>query len=67
MRRLYRIPLMHPAVCISLRARCQPVPGIDALHRLLTEQRIGMHTPFTALRRGEVRTIDIIPVETQPR
>jgi S1-C subfamily serine protease len=52
---------------IIVRCADQPVPGIDALHRLLTEQRIGVSTPLTALRRGEVKRLDIIPVESQPR
>ena len=40
------------------------VSGIDDLHRLLTEERIGMPAPMIVLRRGE-RRLTIVPVESR--
>ena len=41
------------------------VSGIDDLHRLLTEERIGMPAPMIVLRRGERRRLTIVPVESR--
>ena len=41
------------------------VSGIDDLHRLLTEERIGTPAPVTVLRRGERRQLTIVPSESQ--
>jgi len=39
-----------------------PVSGLDALHRLLTEERIGQVTPLIVIRRfSEIRNLSIIP------
>ncbi|HKV98981.1 MAG TPA: trypsin-like peptidase domain-containing protein [Vicinamibacterales bacterium] len=40
------------------------VSGVDDLHRLLTEDRIGVPTPLTVLRGVEKREIVIVPGET---
>ena len=40
------------------------VDGMDALHRILTGERIGT-TTVTLLRRNELKRLDITPVETQ--
>ena len=40
------------------------VSGVDDLHRLLTEDRIGVPTPLTVLRGVEKRQIVIVPAET---
>ena len=40
------------------------VGGVDDLHRLLTEDRIGVPTPLTVLRGIERRQIVIVPGET---
>jgi S1-C subfamily serine protease len=40
-----------------------PVAGIDDLHRLLTEERVGIWTRLTVLRGPERLTLDIIPRE----
>ena len=40
-----------------------PVSGIDDLHRLLTDERIGQRTSMTVLRRGQRRTLTITPGE----
>ena len=42
----------------------EPVAGIDDLHRLLTEQRIGTAAPLGILRRGQRRQLAIVPVLT---
>jgi len=41
----------------------EPVKGVDDLHRLLTEDRIGELTPMRILRRGEIRRILVTPRE----
>jgi S1-C subfamily serine protease len=42
-----------------------PVTGVDDLHRLLTEERIGVPATLAVLRRGERRTMTIVPGESQ--
>ena len=41
----------------------EPVTGVDDLHRLLTDQRIGIPAVMTILRRGARRTVTIVPRE----
>jgi S1-C subfamily serine protease len=41
------------------------VRGIDALLRLLTEERIGVAVPVTVLRNGRLRTLRVTPQEKQ--
>jgi S1-C subfamily serine protease len=43
----------------------QPIAGIDDLHRLLTEKRIGVQTPLTVIRRTEKRDLVIVPEESR--
>ena len=43
----------------------EPVRGIDDLHRLLTEERIGELVPLKVLRRGELRRVLVTPREVQ--
>jgi S1-C subfamily serine protease len=45
----------------------QPIAGIDALHRLLTDERVGIATPLRILRRSETQTLEVIPEEVPPR
>ena len=40
------------------------VSGIDQLHRLLTEERIGKATPLTVIRRTEKLEIALTPAES---
>jgi S1-C subfamily serine protease len=40
-----------------------PVTGVDDLHRLLTEERIGVSTPVTMLRAARKRQIIVFPTE----
>jgi S1-C subfamily serine protease len=42
-----------------------PVSGVDDLHRMLTEERIGHPTTITVLRAGERRTVTAVPAESQ--
>ena len=42
----------------------QQTAGIDQLHRLLTEERIGRQTPMTVIRRTEKLEIDVTPAES---
>jgi S1-C subfamily serine protease len=41
----------------------QPVGGVDDLHRVLTDARIGVPTPLSILRGGVRQTITIVPSE----
>ena len=43
----------------------EPVAGIDDLHRLLTEPRIGAATQVTLLRLGRKLTLEITPEESR--
>jgi S1-C subfamily serine protease len=45
----------------------QPVAGIDHLHRLLTEERVGVWTRLTVLRGDDKLVLDIIPREAHDR
>jgi S1-C subfamily serine protease len=42
-----------------------PVAGIDDLHRLLTEERVGVWTRLRVLRDGEALTLEVIPQEAR--
>ena len=42
-----------------------PVTGVDDLHRLLTEDRIGVPTAVTILRAARRRTIAVVPMESR--
>jgi S1-C subfamily serine protease len=42
----------------------EPVGGIDDLHRLLAEERVGVRVPIRILRRPEILTLPIVPVES---
>ncbi len=43
-----------------------PVGGVDDLHRMLLEERIGRPTPIVVLRHGSKRELEIVPAETGP-
>ncbi len=45
----------------------QPTPGIDELHRLLTEKQVGRLVPVVVLRRFEKKTLAIVPEESGSR
>jgi len=42
-----------------------PVAGVDDLHRMLTEDRIGVRSSLKLLRELEPRTLEITPVESR--
>jgi S1-C subfamily serine protease len=42
-----------------------PVSGVDDLHRLLTEERIGAPAPVIVLRNGERRQLTVVPGESE--
>jgi S1-C subfamily serine protease len=42
-----------------------PVRGIDDLHRLLTDERIGKRVPVTVIRGVQKLTIELVPKEKQ--
>ncbi|MDQ3821049.1 MAG: trypsin-like peptidase domain-containing protein, partial [Acidobacteriota bacterium] len=41
----------------------RPVAGIDELHRLLTEERVGLRSPLEVIRRTERLVLNIVPKE----
>jgi S1-C subfamily serine protease len=41
------------------------VSGIDDLHRLLTDERIGTPTPLVVLRNGERRELAVVPTDSE--
>jgi S1-C subfamily serine protease len=42
-----------------------PVRGIDDLHKLLTDERIGKRTPVTVIRGVQKLTFDVVPRESK--
>jgi S1-C subfamily serine protease len=42
-----------------------PVQGIDTLHQLLTEEKVGVKAVVTVIRRGEKMTLPIVPQESR--
>jgi S1-C subfamily serine protease len=42
-----------------------PVTGVDDLHRLLTDEKIGVPTAVTILRAARRRTITVVPAESR--
>jgi S1-C subfamily serine protease len=45
----------------------QPIAGIDDLHRMLTEEKVGVRTKLTILRRTEQLDLMIIPEESKSK
>ena len=43
----------------------KPVAGVDDLHRLLTDARVGVSSPLTVLRRTERLEMKVVPEEVQ--
>jgi S1-C subfamily serine protease len=50
---------------IIVRFGHERVRGVDALHRILTAERIGVPTPVAVLRDGAVQTITVVPAESR--
>ena len=44
----------------------QPIAAIDDLHKVLTEERVGMKTGITIIRRTEKVVLEIVPEESRP-
>jgi len=44
-----------------------PIAGIDDLHKILTEEKVGVKTPLTIIRRTEKLVLDIVPEESRPK
>jgi S1-C subfamily serine protease len=42
-----------------------PVTGIDTLHQLLTEEKVGVEAVVTVIRRGEKRILKVVPLESR--
>jgi S1-C subfamily serine protease len=42
----------------------RPVAGLDDLHRLLTEDRVGILAAVDVLRGGDLLTLDLVPRES---
>jgi S1-C subfamily serine protease len=45
----------------------QPVAGIDDLHRMLTEEKVGVKTTLTIIRQTEKLSLNIVPEESKAR
>jgi S1-C subfamily serine protease len=45
----------------------QPVAGIDDVHRMLTEEKVGVKTTLMIIRQTEKLNLNIIPEESKPR
>jgi|SRR5262245_55932837 len=45
----------------------QPIAGIGDLHRLLTDQRVGVRSKLTVIRQSEIMELDIIPEDSSRR
>jgi S1-C subfamily serine protease len=45
----------------------EPIAGIDDLHRMLTEEKVGVRTKLVILRQTEKLNLDIVPEESKPR
>jgi S1-C subfamily serine protease len=43
----------------------KPVAGVDDLHRLLTDARVGVTSTLTVLRRSEKLELKVLPEEVQ--
>ncbi len=58
-----RIGLREGDVIVALDG--QPVAGVDDLHRLLTDARVGMSNPLTVLRHTERLEMKVVPEEVR--
>jgi S1-C subfamily serine protease len=45
----------------------RPIPGIDELHRMLTDQKVGVKSALTIIRGGEKLTLSITPEDSRMR
>jgi S1-C subfamily serine protease len=52
---------------IILAYNNEPTAGIDDLHRLLTDQQVGVGAELTVMRQNEIRTLRIVPDDSARR
>jgi S1-C subfamily serine protease len=52
---------------VIVRFAGRDIAGIDDLHRLLSDERVGVATPLNVLRRTERITLDITPTDSKAR
>ena len=45
----------------------QPIRGIDDLHRLLTDEKVGVNSKITIIRASESLVLDIVPEESRKK
>ncbi|MBI2862190.1 MAG: serine protease, partial [Chloroflexi bacterium] len=45
----------------------QPITGIDDLHRLLVEEKVGVQAPLTVIRRAEKIVLAIVAEEARAK
>lgn len=57
-----RAGLLEGDVIVEYGGR--PIAGIDDLHRLLTEQQVGVRSALTIIRRSEKLGLEIVPKES---
>ena len=57
----FRSDLRQNDIIIGLAG--EAVKGVDDLHRLLTEERVGVRVPLTVLRNGETALVHLVPEE----
>jgi S1-C subfamily serine protease len=58
-----RAGLAERDVIVALAGR--PIASIDDLHRVLTDERVGVATPITVIRRAEKLALEVVPAETR--
>lgn len=60
-----RTDLAEGDVIIEMAGK--PIASIDDLHRLLTDEQVGVKRPLTVIRRTEKLTVEVEPVESSAR
>jgi S1-C subfamily serine protease len=60
-----RAGLREGDIIVSFNGR--PIGGIDDLHRLLTDDQVGVRSALTIIRHAETMIFDIVPEESKPR
>jgi S1-C subfamily serine protease len=58
-----RAGLRDGDIIVALEGK--PVAGVDDLHRLLTDVRVGVSSSLTVLRRTEKLELNIVPEEAK--
>ncbi len=50
---------------VIVEAAGKPIATIDDLHKLLTDEQVGVKVPLTIIRRTEKLTVEVTPVESR--